>query len=152
MRIAHGPQSAAAITALTCLFVAGCSGSGPDSKAAPAPSAPASASASVSSSAAGTAVPAAASAPPGETPPPAPTAARGDRGRRAFAGYVMDLWGYGLRTDDAGPLLALGPRRQPCAGCETFAAELAKRKKHGWYVDFAGVDVRRLRLLSFTLG
>jgi hypothetical protein len=83
-----------------------------------------------------------------EAPPAAPKASRDARGQRAFARHVMDLWGYALRTNDAGPLTAAGPGPRPCDGCRPFARELAARERQGWSVDFPGLDVHRVRLGS----
>lgn len=67
-------------------------------------------------------------------------------GRRALAHHVVDLWGHALRTNDAEPLLALSPRKEPCAGCTALAEELADREAEGWYVDFPGVAVQATEL------
>lgn len=84
-----------------------------------------------------------------EAPPAAPPYARTDRGAEAFARHVMDLWGYGLRTDDAHPLTALSPGgKAACGGCRVFAATLAKRHRQGWTVDFPGLDVRSVKVRS----
>lgn len=53
----------------------------------------------------------------------------------------MDLWGYALRTNDAGPLTRLAGKKA-CAGCSALDKELARRKQQGWVVDFAGLTVR----------
>ena len=55
----------------------------------------------------------------------------------------MDRGGYALSTNDAAPLTRLGGK-SPCGGCRPLAAELARRAKRGWVVDFAGLTVRRL--------
>ena len=133
--IASGmPQRARSLTAAALvagLLLTGCS-SGPDDRSssnAPSSAAPSSADASPSSSTGPDAPPAASPAGPGAV------------GQKAFARHVMDLWGYALRTNDAGPLTKLGGKR-PCVGCAALSTELARRKKQGWVVDFTGLAVR----------
>jgi hypothetical protein len=53
----------------------------------------------------------------------------------------MDLWGYALRTNDAGPLTRLAGKKA-CGGCSALGRELDRRKKQGWVVDFTGLTVR----------
>ncbi len=77
-------------------------------------------------------------------PPAAPAPTRGPAGQKKFARYVMLLWGYALRTNDAAALTALSAPGEKCQGCKVFAASLKKRKKQGWYVDFPGVTVRKV--------
>lgn len=79
-------------------------------------------------------------------PPKQPRATDTAAGRRAFAEFVVAAWGHALRTNDAGPVTGLSPAGQPCQGCKELAAELRKRKKQGWYVDFPGAEVRRVVL------
>lgn len=74
-------------------------------------------------------------------PPKAPKAKASQAGRRAFAEFVVDRWGYTLRTNDAGALTELSPKSGLCDGCAELKAELRKRKKEGWYVDFPGAKV-----------
>ncbi len=78
-----------------------------------------------------------------DTAPPAPRAVAGPAGQKAFARHVMDLWGYALRTNDARPLTRLGGKKA-CVGCAALSTELARRKKQGWVVDFAGLKVRKV--------
>jgi hypothetical protein len=116
------------------LALSGCSG-GSDHKAKPSPSPSASSSPSAS-----TATP----KPEPEKAPSAPKAKRGKAGQKVFARYVMGLWGYGLRTNDAKPLVALSPPKKPCGGCKAFARSLKKRHRQGWTVDFPGLQVRKI--------
>ena len=110
----------------------------PSRASAPAGSSPSSPSPSAVSSAG--------SSPSAAAPPTAPPYAAGAAGARAFAEHVMDLWGYGLRSNDARPLSALSGGHRPCAGCATFGHELAKRKRQGWSVDFPGVVVHTVTI------
>ena len=55
---------------------------------------------------------------------------------------MIKRWGYALRTNDAGAVTGLSPKKQTCSGCKDFAAELAQRRKQRWYVDFPGTKVR----------
>jgi hypothetical protein len=79
-----------------------------------------------------------------ESPPVEPKAKPGKAGQMAFARYVMQLWGYGLRNNDAKPLVALSPKKKPCRGCKDYAKSLQQRRKRGWAVDFPGVTVHKL--------
>lgn len=130
---------AALVTAGIALTASGCSGG--DQK-------PPAASATRSASPSTTPAPTAEPSPSPESLPSAPKARRGAAGEKAFAQYVIDAWGYALRTNDAGPLLSLSSRKKPCEGCRLLESELEKRKKNGWYVDFAGAHVSRLTLTS----
>ncbi len=56
----------------------------------------------------------------------------------------MQLWGYGLRNNDAKPLVSLSPKKKPCRGCKDYAASLQQRRKRGWAVDFPGITVHKL--------
>ena len=56
----------------------------------------------------------------------------------------MRLWGYGLRTNDAKPLVALSPPKKPCEGCKAFAKSLKQRHHQGWSVDFPGLKVHKI--------
>ena len=140
----HRPLRARAATvvplAVILLSSAGCSGGEqPDGQAGPAPAA--------SPSGPSTTTSGSPSAAPSASPaslPSRPAPRRGPAGQKAFARYVMALWGTSLRNDDARPLLALAPRGGSCAGCPGLAAELRTRSREGWYVDFPGLLVRRL--------
>lgn len=122
---------------VAALVLAGCGG-GSEKKSDPSPSPSPSASASASASSPS-------ATPTAEKVPRAPTATPGKAGQQKFARHVMDLWGYGLRTDNAKPIVALSPKK-PCRGCAEFAATLEKRKQQGWSVDFAGLEVRKVLL------
>jgi hypothetical protein len=76
-------------------------------------------------------------------PPPAKDT---DAGREAFAEFVVARWGYALATNDATALTDLSPKSGPCGGCPELEAELKKRKKEGWYVDFPGAKVVKLEV------
>lgn len=78
---------------------------------------------------------------PTPEPPTPPRVKDSEAGRRAFAQFVVDTWSYALATNDATALTDLSPKSGPCEGCADFAAELAKRRKQHWYVDFPGVKV-----------
>ncbi len=80
------------------------------------------------------------------TPPSAPRATRGRAGEHAFARYVMDLWAYALRTNDAKPLSALALGKKPCGGCAALTRELGQRRTQGWTVDLPGVRVRKAKV------
>lgn len=131
-----GRRCAAATTVLLlATSVAGCSDDTESSASAPTASASATGPAggpSSSPSATTTAEP---------KPPKRPKAKDNQAGRRAFAEFVVDRWGYALRTNDAGALTELSPRSGPCQGCAELRSELRKRKKQGWYVDFPGARV-----------
>ncbi len=64
----------------------------------------------------------------------------------------MDAWGYALSTNDARPMLRLGPAGKPCGGCPRLRAELRQRAEQGWYVDFPGAEVRRNEVTTVSLG
>jgi hypothetical protein len=127
------------------LLLAGCSGdsadkadkAGPDSSSTSTPSSSATASPSPSSTVRTATT---------EKPPTPPRATRGKKGQQAFARHVMAAWSYGLRTNDAKPLTGLSPAKKACAGCKVYVAELAKRRKEHWTVDFAGLKVRSVKL------
>ena len=78
--------------------------------------------------------------------PTAPAAKDNTAGREAFARFVIDRWGYALRTNRSDAVTDLSPRKSQCQGCRELRNELAQRRKEGWYVDFAGADVRRVTL------
>jgi hypothetical protein len=137
------------------LLLTGCSGDAdsPDSSEEPTGQASGStsaASASSSPSASSSASPGtdveASAEPAAEQPPAVPKAKRGKAGQRRFAQHVMATWAYALRTNDAKPLVSLSPKGDACAGCDAFAAEMGKRRKQGWSVDFPGLAVRQVRL------
>ena len=93
------------------------------------------------------------SATPSPSPTPSPEAptrpafAPGDKGRRAFASYVVASWGYALATNDATAVTDLSPsRKEQCRGCKELRAELQRRAKEGWHVAFPGAKVRRTQL------
>lgn len=83
--------------------------------------------------------------------PKAPPAKATDVGRKAFAEFVIDRWGYALRTNDASALTDLSPKAAPCQGCVDLQRELAKRRKQGWYVDFPGAKVVKVDLAAGDL-
>jgi len=132
-------RPAAALVTAVVLLVSGCNGGSGD-EAGDKPRAGGSVSPSTSPSAASTTRSSAEVAP---TPPPA---RRGRNGERAFARYVMKVWGFTLRTDDPRPLTRLSPRGSPCRGCPDLARELRKRRTQGWAVRFPGVVVRSIKV------
>ena len=79
--------------------------------------------------------------PPEPKLPKAPKAKDSAAGREAFAEFVVDRWGYALRTNDATALTDLSPGSGLCQGCAELRSELKQRKKQGWYVDFPGAKV-----------
>ena len=93
------------------------------------------------------------SATPSPSPTPSPEAptrpafAPGDKGRRAFASYVVASWGYALSTNDPTAVTDLSPsRKEQCRGCKELATELRSRADEGWHVEFPGATVRRTTL------
>jgi hypothetical protein len=81
--------------------------------------------------------------------PTRPAFAPGDKGRRAFASYVVASWGYALSTNKATALTGLSPsKKQQCRGCKELSTELARRAKEGWHVDFPGATVKKTTLAS----
>ena len=40
----------------------------------------------------------------------------------------------------------LSPKSGPCEGCPELETELKKRKKQGWYVDFPGAKVVKIKV------
>ena len=89
------------------------------------------------------------SASPGddELPPKPPKASDTKEARTAFVEFVVESWGFALRHNDPAPVVGLSPsRKQPCLGCADLQAELAERRKQGWYVDFPGAEVGRIKL------
>jgi Family of unknown function (DUF6318) len=91
------------------------------------------------------------SRPPEPELPKAPAAKNTDAGRKAFAEFVVARWGYALRTNEAAALSDLSPRSAPCGGCVKLAAELRKREKEGWYVDFPGAKVTKVEVVPGEL-
>ncbi|GAA1928384.1 hypothetical protein GCM10009815_23500 [Nocardioides marmoribigeumensis] len=123
--------------------LAGCSSD--SSKASGTPS-KTPASATSSSSGSPSASPSATGAPTPEKPTP-PVFAPGEKGQKAFAEYVVTSWGYALSTNDATAVTGLSPsKKEQCRGCQDLAAELKRRAKDGWHVDFPGAQVRRTTL------
>jgi hypothetical protein len=129
------------VAALALAALSGCSGEA--SKAAAKPS-------QTPTSSAGSRSPSLSSSPtaaPTPERPSAPAFAPGDKGQKAFAAYVVDTWGYALATNDAAALTRLSPsKKELCRGCSDFAAELRRRDKQGWHVEFPGASVRRTTL------
>ncbi len=80
--------------------------------------------------------------------PKAPAAKDTEAGRQAFAEFVIERWGYALRTNDASALSDLSPGSGPCQGCKELESELKKRKKQGWYVDFPGARVAKVDVVA----
>ena len=78
--------------------------------------------------------------------PKAPPAKDTAAGREAFAEFVIARWGYALQTNDASALTDLSPKAGPCEGCAELEAELKTRKKEGWYVDFPGAKVVKMKV------
>jgi hypothetical protein len=101
------------------------------------PSPDASASAGTSAVADPPAVPAA---------PESPRAGKGRAGQRQFAQFVLAAWSWSLRSNDATPLLDASLGTEPCGGCTPLRKELRGRDAEGWYVDFPGLRVDRIRL------
>lgn len=88
-----------------------------------------------------------ASVDPRDVRPVAPAARNTPEGRKAFARFVVASWGYALRSNDASAVTELGPKR-PCQGCRDLQAELARRKRQGWHVDFPGAELRSLKVTT----
>jgi hypothetical protein len=82
--------------------------------------------------------------------PKAPPAKDTADGREAFAKFVIDRWGYALRTNDATAVTDLSPQSGPCGGCPELQDELRTRKKEGWYVDFPGAKIVKLQVAPDT--
>lgn len=82
------------------------------------------------------------------TLPPAPTARDTKPAATAFTRFVVARWDYALATNDGTAVSRLSPKGQRCEGCRDLEAELARRVKQQWRVDYPGstvrnVDVRR---------
>ena len=140
------PSWIAGVVATTLLLgLSACSDdeSDGDGDADDAPASPAAASPTAAS-------PAATTSPVDDEPAPEPPEAADTRkAREAFARFVVETWGYALRHNDPDPVVRLSPGpKQPCAGCEELEKELSERRDGGWYVDFPGAEVRRLRLTA----
>jgi hypothetical protein len=138
------------------LTLSGCSGGDSANEGEGSQSATPTASASVDPSA--SVSPSAPSQSPGASgtgaaaprPPRAPLAKKDTAAaRKAFAVFVVARWSYALRTNDAGVVTGLSPK-QACQGCKDFAAELGKRRKQHWYVDFPGAKVRSVSVTPAT--
>jgi hypothetical protein len=135
------PRSAAAALLLVAMATAGCSDDSSDAASAdPTGSVTPSSSPSLPSG------PATPSASPKPELPRRPAAEDTDAGRRAFAQFVIDRWGYALQTNDAAAVTGLSPTSAPCEGCDALEKELSKRAKQGWHVDFPGVRVHQIQL------
>lgn len=134
--------------AAAALVLTGCSG-GDGEPAADPGEAPGSGSSSSSSSSLSTSpsAPGSSSSPtstPGTTKPEEPRFRGSGAGKRDFVRYIIDGWGYSLRTNDASVLLEASDKK-PCRGCDTLRSELRERKKEGWSVDFPGAKVRKVK-------
>lgn len=86
--------------------------------------------------------------PPGPALPAAPKAADTRPAATAFTRFVVARWDYVLATNDGTAVTRLSPKGQPCEGCRDLEAELARRVRQQWRVDYPGstvrtVDVRR---------
>lgn len=82
---------------------------------------------------------------PGPTRPERPRTGKDTpAARQAFARHVIEAWGYALGTNDAAVVTRLSPPGARCQGCRELQAELSRRERQGWFVDFPGVTVRRL--------
>lgn len=130
------------VTALALGSLGACSDDSPKAAAKPSETPSASETPSPSASATPTATP---------TPeaPTRPAFSPGDKGRRAFASYVVASWGYALSTNEATAVTGLSPsKKQQCRGCKELSTELASRAKEGWHVDFPGAAVRKTTLDS----
>jgi hypothetical protein len=121
------------------LSLTGCAGDDDDPGGSARSTAGSTASPSAVGSAAGSAT-----ADPEAGPPKAPAAEDTPRARKAYAEFVVDRWGYALRTNDSEAVTALGPPNRACVGCRELRSELAKRKKQGWFVDFPGAVVKQV--------
>lgn len=133
-----GSRAAVGLALCAALVLGGCSGGSDDE-----PSSSKSSSASASPTAS-TSTKAATDRPTRARPPETPKPTRGPAGQKRFAKYVMALWGYALRSNDARALVALSAPGEKCQGCKALTTSLHQRKQAGWHVDFAGVDVRKL--------
>lgn len=133
--LGRGGARAAALVLAGVLAVSGCGGAAESDESAPSEAPSATPSESPAEEA---------TASPGPEEPERPEAKDNPGSRKDFARFVVDRWGYALRTNQPKAVLELSPRQQPCQGCKDLRAELAKRKKQGWYVDFPGAKVRRV--------
>jgi hypothetical protein len=130
-----------AVATTFLLVVSGCSGDEPDGRDADD-----AAETSASEAVAATESPSPSASPDDdERPPKPPRAADTKEARTAFVEFVVESWGFALRHNDPAPVVGLSPsRKQPCLGCADLQAELAERRKQGWYVDFPGADIGRI--------
>ncbi len=141
MRAAPLRTAGVLLAGASLALTAACGGDDTPS-ASPSPSgtsASGSSSASASPSTTATATP---TATPSPTPPAVPAFAATPAGRKAFTRFVVERWGYALGTNDAAALVSLSPKGERCGGCQDLQAELARRTRQGWHVDFPGADVR----------
>lgn len=134
---------AALATASLLLAVAACSGPGEEPGS--------SSSASVSPAGTPSTTPSANASPVVETPavpdaPEPPETSKGRGGQKQFVEFVMAAWSWSLRSNDATPLLEVSLGKDPCRGCTPLRKELESRDADGWYVDFPGLHVDRIRL------
>src|SRR4051812_20553340 len=133
-------RAGAATALLLAASLAGCSnGSDDESSGTPTPSPSSSVSVSPSPSPTRTAA-------PGPKLPKPPPAKDDEAGQKAFAEFVIARWGYALETNDSSAMSDLSPKSGPCEGCPELETELKKRKKQGWYVDFPGAKVVKIKV------
>ena len=77
-------------------------------------------------------------------PPKRPRSANTPKGRKEFAVFVVERWSHALATNDAQVVSSLAPKGATCQGCRELRADLGKRKKQGWFVDFPGAEVKEV--------
>jgi hypothetical protein len=145
-----GPLARRCAVATTALLLAGALGACSGDSSEPSSSEPSSS----ESESSGSATPSESSTTPSPSPtaettpepklPKAPPSKDTKAGREAFAEFVVERWSYALGTNDASALTDLSPKSGPCQGCKELEAELKKRKKQGWYVDFPGARVTKV--------
>jgi hypothetical protein len=138
-RARHRTAAAAALLTTVALAATACSG-GDDEPADDAAASETTSAESPTESSSPTAS-------PEPEPPEEPGFASSAKGRRAFVTYIVEGWGYALRTNDASVLLDASGRK-PCRGCDTLRDELRQRDREGWYVDFPGAEVRKVTVKS----
>ena len=73
-----------------------------------------------------------------------PRSANTPKGRKEFTAFVVERWGHALATNDATVVSSLSPKGATCQGCRELRAELGRRTKQGWFVDFPGAEVKRV--------
>jgi Family of unknown function (DUF6318) len=134
-------SAGAAAVVLTMAALTACSGDSEEPEASETASDSASASPTPSPSASPSSV-----ASPDPELPEAPPAKNTGAGQEAFAEFVIDRWSYALQTNDATAVTELSPKSGPCGGCPELEAELKRRKKQGWYVDFPGARIVKLQV------